>query len=140
MTFGSVLKDRLIAGTFYTFSISLIASRITPFVIEYLDKKEIKFRHIKVISSLFAVVLLLLPMACLLARHIGPSPSGPSTVPIDTTQLIFYFLSLFACVYLFCVSFLHYDYPSYAELDQEGMAKLRENAAAKSKDSQGNAL
>src|SRR5215831_19575775 len=50
MTFGAVLTDRLIAGSFYTFSISLIASRITPFLTEYLDKRDIRFRHIKVIT------------------------------------------------------------------------------------------
>ena len=139
-TFRSLLCERLVAGSFYTFSISLIASRVTPFVIEYFEKKEPQFRIFKGVASLFAVILLLVPMIALFARLIAPPSSSSATVPLDRTQLLFYVLSMFACLYLFCLSCLHHDYESYSDLDQQGVVRLKREGAAKTQDSQGNTL
>src|SRR5215207_5705459 len=53
-----VLSSNLPAGNFYTFSISLIASAIVPFLIEYLSisKDEIRFKHYKLLTSLLVVL------------------------------------------------------------------------------------
>jgi fumarate reductase subunit D len=140
MTFKGIISDNLVSGNFYTFSISLIASSITPFLVEYLDKKQIHFRSIKIIGSVLAIVFLLLPMTCLFARHIGTSSSSTSDIHIDWIQLIFYGFSILSCTYLYCVFLLDYDYPSYAELDRQEVVKLGVDSAAKTQDSQGNKL
>jgi hypothetical protein len=140
ITFKGILSENLTSGNFYTFSISLIASSITPFLIEYLDKKQIHFRSIKIIGSLIAVVFLLLPMTGLFARLIGPSQATMSGIQVDWLQLIFYALSVLACIYLYCVWLLEYDYQSYVELDRQDVVKLHARSESRIQDSHGNAL
>lgn len=140
VAFHDLLSSNLIAGNFYTFSISLIASSICPFLVEYLGTKDIRFRHIKVITSLFAIVTLLLPMTCLYVRMANSDPVSVKINTLDWKQLSFYGISIAACIYLFCVSQLHYDYDSYADLDLEGMARLRRDSETKTQDSKGNSL
>jgi hypothetical protein len=140
MTVRGILSDNLVAGNFYTFSISLIASSLTPFLLEYIDKKDIRFRHIKLITSVCVCSVLLLPMAFLFGQVIGPTQSNAIKIPIDKTQCVFYVVSMLASVYLFCLSYLHLDSETYAELEQEGLITLRRKIPSKTQDSKGNAL
>lgn len=140
LTFRGLLADNLCLGNFYTFSISLIASSFTPFLIEYIDKKEIRFKHMKVTASLFAGVVLLIPMTVLFSQLVNPTQPITSAGTLDWIQLLFYILSIFACIYLFCLSLLHFDYESYADLDHDGLVRLRRDSQLKMQDSQGNVL
>lgn len=129
--FVDLLNSNLSAGNFYTFSISLIAAAIVPFLIEYLEKKgDVKFKHFKIVTSVIIVVILMIPMIGFYTVVVSDTTVSPSTVPnsqIDWLQLIFYLFTMGGCVYAFCVSNLDRDYESYAELDNAEVIRLKKS-------------
>ncbi len=142
--FTDLLISNLTAGNFYTFSISLIASAIVPFLIEYLSASDIKFKHFKILTSLVMVVALLFPMTFFysdIVSHTVPQPCCGVVNKIDWLQLTFYIASIFFCTYAFCITYLHLDYDSYAELDNANLIRLKKSVdAAPNKDSRKNNL
>jgi MFS family permease len=131
--FINILNNNLSAGNFYTFSISLIASAVVPFLIEYLGSETIRFKHYKVITSILMFVVLILPMSFFFSdivnsmSTIQPEDACSIATPkvSDKLQIFFYVATIAMCTYAFCVSYLHLDYESYAEIDNAKLAKLK---------------
>jgi hypothetical protein len=131
ISFLDLLNSNLAAGNFYTFSISLIAAATVPFLMEYLEKKgNVKFKHYKLLTSLLIVALLMVPMTALYTVMITDSAKGQistSNVTLDWLQIGFYFVTMVACTYAFCLVHLDRDYQSYADLDNEEVVRLRKS-------------
>src|SRR5258708_36034965 len=87
---NEALTNNLMSGNLYTFSIALLASSITPLLIEFMTDDDVKFKVYKVISIVLIVFLLMLPMSFFFSplNHLGGHQADSKTM--DFTQILFY--------------------------------------------------
>ncbi|HHE6469880.1 TPA: hypothetical protein ACPFI9_002527 [Providencia rettgeri] len=113
------------SGSFYTFSIALIASALGPMFATFFNSK-LKFKTIKIISIILLIVLLQLSGIIYSATQLkGITLPNHNDIEIGLTQPITYFISIALVGYTFGV--LKLNATTHTDIDDESYID-KENA------------
>lgn len=149
ITFSQSLYLDSSNGSFYTYSIALLASVLGPLFVNLIENHPTKFKSLKILTIIVSIFTLFF------AGVFYASSSNNSTYSalkdlnfqIDWWQLIFLFFSILIAVYSFSVIRLELNYDKYKELDENYSTKddeivdeLNENIEILNTDSKGNKL
>lgn len=140
--FAQVLDQNLQNANLSVFAVSLLVTTGTVLVAEYLDEKELQKIELRGQKAIWALVALMLVIfQTLLTGHlipesmaaVAPAPviKPPTIGDVLTSwgggqQLLFWLLSMFLAVHIFCLSRIH-KYP--VELDQIRQRQIAEASA-----------
>jgi len=146
--YNSIYMDS-INGSFYTFSIALIASLLGPIFINFINIKKIKFRTLKTFTIIFAIFFLFI--TGLIYATIQANSSLMRTninLEIDKTQLTTYLIAIILASYGYCIlslenselDFKFIDDPNYSDEDDKKIEKTIMASKSIEKDENGIAL
>ena len=132
----SLLEDSL-NGSFYTFSIALVASMLGPIFIEIIKSKTLTFRTLKtftIIASIFYLFIAGVIYASV--QSTNSNFQSATDLKIDFSQLIIYISALIFATYGYCVlrlerrgkDFQHIGDGSFNEKDDENVENTVETA------------
>lgn len=113
----SILIDS-INGSFYTFSIALVASILGPLFINLVNSKKLQFKTIKILTIIFSVFFLFfsgIVYAVIQSQTLNNTSSYK--ISIDITQLTVYLLSIIFVTYSFCILRLEQSPNEFSNLD-----------------------
>ena len=106
------------AGSFYTFSIALVASLLGPLFINLVNSPKFRFRTLKVYTIIFSIFFLFFSG---IVYAVVQSKSGLlidlKALKIDWTQLIVYLGSMLLVFYGYCILRLEDDPDKYKFID-----------------------
>ena len=118
-TFEEVIYFESVNGSFYIYSIALLATTIGPLFVNLIEKPQTKFKEIKVITIVIAIFTLL--FASVFYTSTQPNMVNVSTqnlsFSIDKWQLGFFLSSIILSVYAYSVLRLEYNPEQYKDLD-----------------------
>ena len=118
-TFEEVIYFESVNGSFYIYSIALLATTIGPLFVNLIEKPQTKFKEIKVITIVIAIFTLL--FASVFYTSTQPNMVNISTqnlsFSIDKWQLGFFLSSIILSVYAYSVLRLEYNPEQYKDLD-----------------------
>jgi DMSO reductase anchor subunit len=132
----SLLEDSL-NGSFYTFSIALVASMLGPIFIEIIKSKTLTFRTLKTFTIIASVFYLFIAGVIYASVQSTNSVSQPETnLDIDYSQLTIYLIALIFATYGYCVlrlerrgrDFSHIGDGAFNEIDDENVVTRIETA------------
>ncbi|WP_292464314.1 hypothetical protein [Methanolobus sp.] len=111
-------------GIFYSISIVLCASYLSIIFIDMIlrnrEAKRITFMSYKFSSISIAVVDLIVLSLLYMSTFVEYATKGTDEASsIDFIQITVHTLSIILVIYLFCLSYLDLDYPSYNKLDDQ---------------------
>lgn len=139
-----------INGSFYTFSIVLIASLLSPLFINFVENSPTHFKSIKIV--LITILIFALFFAGIFySTSITPSYDIESLssldYSIDTCQLIFFIIAIILALYAFNVSRLDLNKEKYKdlnddyrEMDDEARDSLSNDLESVTTDNKGNKI
>lgn len=121
-------------GTFYTFSIVLAASILYP-LFECFIKHEWHYTHLRVITIIVAILVLVFGGVFYSFLTIGTTPSDYTSGPVsfDQWQLSFFILSIFVAAYSYGLGLMkeddnHPQIDDYVEQEEKELKALSEKA------------
>lgn len=149
-TNGTSLKHSLYIestnGSFYTFSIALIASLIGPIFINFIKSPKIQFRTLKTFTIIIAIFYLFIT-GIIYASIQSQNKSFilDKNLQIDTTQVIIYIFALLFSSYGYCIlklesstlNFSNINDPLFNEQNDENVEELLNSEQSISEDSNG---
>ena len=106
-----------VLGNYYTFAIALLGSGLFDFFKEYYCEKDIRFRSLKLVTVLLAVLLMLVMASMVAVQQIS-----------SMKQLWLYLLSVILGLYTFSIGLLKDDYDDYQHLDDQRTKDLGKRA------------
>lgn len=129
---NSILFDFL-NGSFYTFSIALVASVLGPIFINLINSERLPFRTLKtftIIISIFYLFITGIIYAAVQANDIRTIMNCDASV--DYTQLIFYLIAIFIAIYGYSIlrlessglNFANIDDPPFNEQDDVNVEEI----------------
>lgn len=125
----SIYEDS-INGSFYTFSIALVASLLGPMFINFINSKKLQFRTLKTFTIIFSIFFLFITGLIYASIQSNSSLSLTNIVlKIDKTQLVIYALALILASYGYCIlrlessglDFHFIDDPIFSEVDDKNV-------------------
>lgn len=139
------------AGSFYTFSIALLASSLSPIFINFIESHPPKFKSIKVITIVVAFLAIFFAgifysSSFDLTEYVNIAKEN---LILDGWQLFFLILSIFISIYAYSTIRMEYNYPKYehldddasfSEKDDEQVEELQEKSRIVTKDKNGNKI
>jgi hypothetical protein len=136
-------------GSFYTFSIVLVASILGPLFINLINSEKLKFRTLKTFTIIIAGFFLLVTgiiYAAVQSQHTNQILA--KSFVIDWTQLLTYFISIALVSYGYCIlrlehsslDFSNIDDPLWNEQDDEKVEEVISDSEELTSDSDGNEL
>ena len=139
-----------INGSFYTYSIALLATSIGIIFVNFFENRVIQFKVVK-IFTLMAVLFSWLFASIFYAYSQSKETSlsfENMSFQIDTAQSFFFLFPIFIAIYAFSVIKLELNAQKYSELETENYAKkddeqvqrLNSSSISANKDSKGNML
>jgi DMSO reductase anchor subunit len=132
----SLLEDSL-NGSFYTFSIALVASMLGPIFIEIIKSKTLTFRTLKTFTIIVSVFYLFIAGVIYASVQSNNSVSQLATdLGIDYSQIVVYVIALLFAIYGYCVlrlerrgkDFSHISDGAFNEVDDENVERRIETA------------
>ena len=149
LTFSQSLYLDSINGSFYTYSIALLASVLGPLFVNLIENHPTKFKSIKIIAIITSIFTLYFAGVF----YSSSSSKNFSNVlkelsyRIDWWQLIFLIISIFIAIYSYSVLRLENNYDKYKELDDsfsnqddEQVEELNKEIVEIKTDSKGNKI
>lgn len=145
---SSIYKDS-INGSFYTFSIALVASMLGPIFILLINNDRLQFRTIKVFTIISAILFLFVTGTIYASVQANVSVSEDIVnYKVDYTQLIIYFFAIILASYGYCIlrledSSINFDSindPPYNEIDDKKVEETIVEGAMIGNDNKGNKL
>lgn len=141
----SILMDS-INGSFYTFSIALVASLLGPIFIDFINSKKLYFKTLKtftIIISIFYLFITGIIYASIQSTNIDSSIT--ENIAIDYTQVAVYLSAILLVSYGYCIlrldrkkdDFDHLDDPMFNEIDDKKVEKVIEDKGNVKTDSKG---
>tara|TARA_R100000353_G_scaffold170772_2_gene134734 strand:+ start:89 stop:685 length:597 start_codon:yes stop_codon:yes gene_type:complete len=125
LSFSQSLFLDSINGSFYTYSIALLASVLGPLFVNLIENHPTKFKSIKILTIIVSIFTLFFA-----GVFYSSSPNDINienlknlTYNIDWWQLTFLLLSIIISVYSFSVIRLENNYDKYKELDDNFASK-----------------
>ncbi|MEE4000522.1 hypothetical protein V1T75_09230 [Tenacibaculum sp. FZY0031] len=125
LSFSQSLFLDSINGSFYTYSIALLASVLGPLFVNLIENHPTKFKSIKILTIIVSIFTLFFA-----GVFYSSSPNDINieklknlTYNVDWWQLTFLFLSIIISVYSFSVIRLENNYDKYKELDDNFASK-----------------
>jgi hypothetical protein len=140
------LYEDSINGSFYTFSIALVASLLGPMFINFINSKKLQFRTLKTFTIITAIFFLFI--TGLIYASIQANSSLQLTdivLKIDKTQLVIYALALILVSYGYCIlrlessglDFHFIDDPIFSEMDDKNVEETIKASKEIKKDENG---
>lgn len=124
------------AGTFYTFSIVLVASVLYPLFEDFL-KHEWHYTHLRIVTIIVAILVLVFGGVFYSFSSINPAPSELSVSSnwhIDWAQFTFVILSVSVAAYSYSIGIMveskdnHPELDDYADKDTQSSEQMAERA------------
>ena len=118
-SFQEVIYSESTNGSFYIYSIALLASTLGPLFVNLIEKPQTKFKGIKVITIVLAIFTLLFASVFYTSTQpkITNLDMNISSFIIDKWQLGFLLTSILLSIYAYSVLRLEYNPDQYKELD-----------------------
>lgn len=120
-TWTTIMKS----GSFYSIGIAMCSSFVSVFLINIIKNrknlKEICFLSFKVVCIGFGVVLM-----TFMASYYSLLMAGGNHP--NKIQYIMYALTLFLCIYAFCIENLELHYDDYKDLDDNAVENIKTKA------------
>lgn len=118
-------------GSFYTFSIVLIASLLSPLFINLVENSPTHFKSIKII--LITILIFTLFFAGIFYSTSAKNDYdieylSSLTYSVDTWQLFFFITAILLALYAFCVNRLDLDKEKYKDLNDVDYKKIDDDA------------
>lgn len=144
----SLLIDSL-NGSFYTFSIALVASTLGPIFINFIASEKLPFRTLKTFTIIGAIFYLFIAAIVYAAVQTNiPTHYSQTDISIDLSQLVLYAVAIGFAIYGYCIlrlesSELDFDTlndPIFNEQDDEKVVETIEQGKEVSHDDNGIAL
>jgi len=144
----SLLIDSM-NGSFYTFSIALVASVLGPIFINFINSKKLPFRTLKTFTIIIAIFYLFVAAIIYAAVQANESSNtSAQTISVDFSQLILYVIAIAFAIYGYCIlrlessglDFNVLDDPLFNEQDDEKVEETMEQGRDVSQDENGIAL
>ena len=144
----SLLIDSM-NGSFYTFSIALVASVLGPIFINFINSKKLPFRTLKTFTIIIAIFYLFVAAIIYAAVQANESSNtSAQIISIDFSQLILYVIAIAFAIYGYCIlrlessglDFNVLDDPLFNEQDDEKVEETMEQGRDVSQDENGIAL
>ncbi len=114
---ASIIVDS-INGSFYTFSIALVASTLGPLFINLINSKVLRFKSLKIYTIIISFFFLIFSG---IVYAVIQSKSGINIdlkkIEIDWTQFIVYLMAILIVFYGYCILRLENDPDKYKSLD-----------------------
>lgn len=138
------------SGSFYTYSIALIASSLGPLFVNFAEKSPTEFRSIKILTISISIFVLFFAGVLYSVTTVNPDPStiNSENFIIDLPQFILFVFAILIATYIFNVLELENfkeDFPcindeNYAEKEDDEIDNLSKSANNLSNDNKGNKL
>jgi hypothetical protein len=137
------------AGSFYTFSIALLASSLSPIFINFIESNPPKFKSIKIITIVIAFLTIFFAgifysSSFDLSDYVNLTKKS---ISLDGWQLFFLLTSIIISIYAYSILRMEYNYPKYehlddtfSEKDDKKVNELQEKSRTVTKDKKGNKL
>ncbi|MFH1216666.1 MAG: hypothetical protein V1706_09215 [Pseudomonadota bacterium] len=126
-------------GSFFLFSITLLAASLSDFFIEFITCKEnIKFKTIKITATSLSVIIILF-LAGFFTHQINISIKNKCESNIET-QILFTAISVILAIYIFCVNHLYLDYDEYQDIEDKKIDDLDKRSKKVKDDGHGIAI
>jgi len=144
----SLLIDSM-NGSFYTFSIALVASVLGPIFINFINSTRLPFRTLKTFTIIIAIFYLFVAAIIYAAVQANESSNtSAQTISVDFSQLILYVIAIAFAIYGYCIlrlessglDFNVLDDPLFNEQDDEKVEETMEQGRDFSQDENGIAL
>lgn len=144
----SLLIDSM-NGSFYTFSIALVASVLGPIFINFINSKKLPFRTLKTFTIIIAIFYLFVAAIIYAAVQANESSNASTqAISVDFSQLILYAIAIAFAIYGYCIlrlessglDFNVLDDPLFNEQDDEKVEETMEQGRDVSQDENGIAL
>lgn len=135
-----------INGSFYTFSIAIIASLLGPIFINFVKSDKIQFRTLKTFTIIIAIFYLFMAGTIYAAiQSKDKSFMSFDNINIDFTQFLIYFLALIFSAYCYSIlklessklNFNHINDPLFNEQNDENVEELLNSEQSLNQDPNG---
>ncbi len=137
-----------ISGSFYTFSIALIASALGPLFVNFVEKSPTEFRSIKITTISITIFILFFTGIFYSISTTTQNPIKLNSFGIDWPQLILFIMAI--VISLFSFNLLELDNfkedfndindQDYAIIEDNDVKKLSKKVATVNTDSKGNKM
>lgn len=139
-----------INGSFYTYSIALLATSIGIIFVNFFENRVIQFKVVKIFTLMTVLFSWLFASIFYAYSQSKETPINFENISfqIDKAQSFFFLFSIFIAIYAFSVIKLELnaqkysalETESYAKQDDEQVERLNSSAISANKDSKGNIL
>jgi hypothetical protein len=123
-SYSASLKESILIdsnnGSFYTFSIALVASLLGPLFINLLNSKLLRFKTLKIYTIILSIFFLFFAgiVYAVIQSKIRYN-NNQLNLSIDWTQFILYILAIGLVFYAYCILRLENDPIKYQDLDDQ---------------------
>jgi hypothetical protein len=116
-------------GSFYTYSIALLAATLGPLFVNMTEKSPTKFKSIKILTIVVSIFTLLFASVFYTSTQSDNIHSGIRNLffKIDIWQFVFLVISVIISIYAYSVLRLESNYGKYKELDDNFAEEDDEN-------------
>lgn len=125
LNFSQSLFLDSINGSFYTYSIALLASVLGPLFVNLIENHPTKFKSIKILTIILSIFTLFFAgiFYSSSSSDVNLKTLKDLSLSIDWWQLFFLLLSIIIAVYSFSVIRLEHNYDKYKDLDDNYSSK-----------------
>lgn len=115
-----------ISGSFYTFSIALIASALGPLFVNFVEKSPTEFRSIKITTISITIFILFFTGIFYSISTTNPESIGIISFGIDWPQLSFFLLAIVISLFSFNLLELENFKDDYADINDDNYAGVED--------------
>lgn len=115
-----------ISGSFYTFSIALIASALGPLFVIFVEKSPTEFRSIKITTISLTIFILFFSGIFYSITTTNPNSIGITSFRIDWPQLSFFLIAIVVSLYSFNLLELENFKDDYADINDDNYAAVED--------------
>lgn len=115
-----------ISGSFYTFSIALIASALGPLFVNFVEKSPTEFRSIKITTISITIFILFFTGIFYSISTINPNSLNIKSFSIDWPQLILFIIAIIISLYSFNLLELENYKEEFSDINDENYALVED--------------
>ncbi|OXA73024.1 hypothetical protein B0A67_06160 [Flavobacterium aquidurense] len=115
-----------VSGSFYTFSIALIASALGPLFVNFVEKSPTEFRSIKITTISITIFILFFTGIFYSISTTNPESIGITSFGIDWPQLSFFLLAIVVSLFSFNLLELENFKDDYADINDDNYASVED--------------
>lgn len=115
-----------ISGSFYTFSIALIASALGPLFVNFVEKSPTEFRSIKITTISFTIFILFFTGIFYSISTTNPDSIGITSFRIDWPQLLCFLVAILVSLFSFNLLELENFKDDYADINDDNYAGIED--------------